>query len=66
MSNTTTAPVNLALLPAFVAPLVAARLGVESPGHVSTLPATGRPDCLTENGSGTCNHDDHDGYGVGE
>lgn len=55
--------INLALLPAYVAPIVAARLGVPAPGRVTE----GRtPDCMTDNPSGTCEGHTHaysDGYG---
>jgi hypothetical protein len=67
-TDISTNKIDLALLPAFVSPLVAARLGVPAPSSVTELRPTGRPDCLTENGSGTCSHDHHqpnysDGYG---
>jgi hypothetical protein len=62
-TDTSTNKINVALLPAYLTPLVAARLGVPAPGRVTE----GRtPDCLTDNPSGTCEghtHDYSDGYG---
>lgn len=70
MSNTSVSlpeiKINLSLLPAYVTPIVAARLGIPNPGSV----VNGRtPDCRTENNSGTCTCTGHeatdysDGYG---
>lgn len=62
-SDTSTNKINIALLPAYLTPIVAARLGVPAPGRVTE----GRtPDCLTDNPSGTCEGHTHaytDGYG---
>jgi len=37
-TDTETAPVDLSKLPAYVAPAVAARLGVPAPGHTTETP----------------------------
>lgn len=64
MSNT--AFVNY---PTLVTGEVAAKLHIPAQSSVTDYPATNRPDCLTENPSGTCEGHDHtapdysDGYG---
>lgn len=69
-SDTSTNKIDVALLPAFLTAVVAARLGVPSPGSVTEgrqFPAHGS-DCRSEGFRGTCTHDGHspdysDGYG---
>jgi hypothetical protein len=66
-TDVSTNKINVGLLPAYLTPIVAARLGVPAPGRV-TEGHPRRPDCLTENPSGTCTCGDHtpdysDGYG---